>query len=794
MNIVEKIQKSWIELFKFPFESGLGRILLFGFLAISLVPLTVVSFVSYRISYNSLKDDAMNSLSAVAEIKKDYVASYFAERLKDVSLQAQLDFNIKTLELLKGYLVKSGMSVDEFVKSDKWKMTIDERCKDLKLVKNTYNYVDLFFIDNEGNVLFTVASNNDLGTNIFSGKYSNTLFGKACRKAFTTRKAVFSDFAFYEPAGNSVVGFFIRAVVNDKGEKIGLLANSIPVDDIDAILQERTGLGSTGESYLVGKDLTMRTNSRFQSESTILKKIIDTTVTREWIKQTRGNGKGFGRQIKASTYSDYRGVDVLGTFSGMEVAGVNLALVVEIDEAEAFGPVKMLQKVVIGLLFVTVIVVILISVVVTKYFVVPIKRVAYWGHRVALRDLSPSEEVEIVNQIPISGNEIGQVGKSFKEIVESFDELSKVCEAVSIGDFHKHVKIVSENDRLGKAVNQMADNLHSVVDQVNSVAKGDYSVEIVPLSDHDHLGTALLEMATALKKVSAENEKKIWLRNHRMELNDMMRGELDVKALCQNVINYFADCINSQIGAIYLSNKEDDVLKLVASFAYTERKNLSNEFKVGEGLVGQAALEKQTIVISNVPDDYIKINSGLGEAVPHYIIVMPFLYENSVVGVVELGAFHEFTEIQLEFLNLVIENIAIAINSAESRTLMEKLLEETQLQAMKLETQQEELRQTNEELSEQAKTLQKSEEQLRVEQEELRQTNEELSEQTGTLKKSEEDLKVQQEELQQTNEELEERTEELEKQKDDIKQKNQDLEESKSELKTKADDLELTSK
>lgn len=587
------------------------------------------------------------------------------------------------------------------------------------------------------------------------------MFGNACRKAFATRKAVFSDFEFYESSGNDAVGFFVHAVYDEDNERIGLIANCISIDEIDKFMQENTGLGETGESYLVGKDLLMRSNSRFASVSTILKEIIDTSATKEWLNGLNGKEKkGVVMDIKeASLYKDYRGIDVLGTYIGFEVTGVNLALMVEIDKNEAFSPVLRLRKIVIGLLILTMITVTIVAILITRYMVFPIKKLSDWARRVAKGDLG-------YDDISMAKNEIGRMSESFKEVVDSFRQVTEVCEAVAVGDFHKMLTIRSDNDRLGKSVNQMAKNLHEVVDQVNKVTGGDYTAEIVPRSDQDHLGEALSLMTKRLKEVNAENDRKNWLRSHRMELNDKMRGEQDLTTLGRNVVRSLAESVNANVGAIYIIDVDDEIFKLVGSYAFTKRKSITNGFKSGEGLVGQAVLEKQTIVVTNVPDDYIKINSGLGEAAPCNIIVIPLINDDRVIGVIELGAFTEFGDLQLEFFNLVAENIAIAISSAESRTVMVKLLEETQRQAEKLATQQEE----------------------------LRQTNEELEEQTMALKKSEEKLKFQQEELQQTNEELEEQTQELERQKNDVRIKNQALEVSKDELKRKADALELSSK
>ena len=141
-----------------------------------------------------------------------------------------------------------------------------------------------------------------------------------------------------------------------------------------------------------------------------------------------------------------------------------------------------------------------------------------------------------------------------------------------------------------------------------------------------------------------------------------------------------------------------------------------------------------------MPDDYIKINSGLGNIIPKNIIMLPLLQDGSVKGVLELGMARQFSELDMQLLNMIAENVAIVINAAQSRTKLKELLEETQRQAEELEAQQEELKQSNEELQEKTELLEKSEAELKAQQEELQQSNEELEEKANLLEEQKEKL------------------------------------------------------
>jgi CheY-like chemotaxis protein/CHASE3 domain sensor protein/putative methionine-R-sulfoxide reductase with GAF domain len=228
----------------------------------------------------------------------------------------------------------------------------------------------------------------------------------------------------------------------------------------------------------------------------------------------------------------------------------------------------------------------------------------------------------------------------------------------------------------------------------------------------------------ALRKAEKETANKNWLLAGNTELNSKTQGEKEVVELAREVVNQLASYMNAQIGAIYLV--DGGQLNLAGSYAFQYRKDNANVIKLGQGLVGQAALEKKSIIFSPVPDDYIKINSGLGNSSPKSIIVFPFQYAGQLKGVIEIGSVNQFSELDLQLLDLVAENIGIAFNSSQSRTKLKELLEETQRQAEELQAQQEEMKQMNEELEEQAQNL-------KQQQGELQMTNEELEEQTQSL-------------------------------------------------------------
>ena len=294
----------------------------------------------------------------------------------------------------------------------------------------------------------------------------------------------------------------------------------------------------------------------------------------------------------------------------------------------------------------------------------------------------------------------------------------------------------------------------------------DVSLDINTKEELGNLAKSFNQMTDSLREVKAENEKQDWFKTGQNNLNEKMRGNQDVIVLARNIITHLAKYLDAQIGALYLADEENEILRLTGSYAFTKRKHMGDTVGIGEGLVGQAAFEKELISVTSIPEDYIRINSAIGDTAPRNIIVSPFLYQDQLAGVIELGSFEEFTDEHLEFLRHSMESIAIGFNSAISGNKIKYLLEESQQQA----------------------------EELQVQQEELRTKNEELAAQTDALRASETKLITQQEELQAANEELEEKTQYLEKQKTEIVEKNMALETARSDLEQKATELETTSK
>jgi HAMP domain-containing protein/signal transduction histidine kinase/DNA-binding response OmpR family regulator len=323
-------------------------------------------------------------------------------------------------------------------------------------------------------------------------------------------------------------------------------------------------------------------------------------------------------------------------------------------------------------------------------------------------------------------------------------------------------------------VNRLAANLttqvRAIAEVATAVTTGDLSrsITVEAAGEVAALKDNINEMIRNLRDTTRINTEQDWLKTNVARFTRLLQGQRDLLNVSRLILSELAPLVSEQAGVFYFNDTTngEQILKLLASYGFQARKHLNNRFRPGEGLVGQCMLEKQRILITEVPDDYIKVTSGLGEATPRNIAVLPILFEGEVLAVMELASFSRFSEIHLTFLDQLTESIGIVLNTLAANMRTEELLKQSQSLTQELQNQQQELQETNRRLEQQAKSLQASEELLRQ----------------------------QQEELQQTNEELEEKAQLLSEQNREVERKNRQIELARQELEEKAEQLSLTSK
>jgi signal transduction histidine kinase/DNA-binding response OmpR family regulator/CHASE3 domain sensor protein len=264
--------------------------------------------------------------------------------------------------------------------------------------------------------------------------------------------------------------------------------------------------------------------------------------------------------------------------------------------------------------------------------------------------------------------------------------------------------------------------------------------------------SSVSKMLKALQENRYETQRQDWLKTGIAKINEDISGDPELQTLASKAISQIAGYLNAPIAAFYVVEK--DKLILQGSYAYKSQNDLQRVFKIGEGLVGQAAQQKQQILMDDFPDDYFQVKCAFGGRIPKSVCISPILYEGHLKGVVEIGSLTSIDAQHMEYLQQAMPILGVAVESAQRRSQLARTLNESQQLTEELQVQQEELRVANEELEQQAQRLKETGERLKVQQEELEVINSDL------------ELK---------NELLEQQKEEVEKAREDISEKAKEL-------------------
>ena len=294
---------------------------------------------------------------------------------------------------------------------------------------------------------------------------------------------------------------------------------------------------------------------------------------------------------------------------------------------------------------------------------------------------------------------------------------------------------------LTENVNQLAANLttqvRAIAEVATAVTQGDLtrSITVEARGEVAALKDTTNEMIRNLRDTTRKNTETDWLKTNLAKFSRMLQGQKDLNTVCRLILTELAPVVSAQHGLFYVldASGETSRLNLLASYGSRGQSALGSRLELGEGLIGQCAVDKEKILLSSVPLDYIKIFSGLGSAPPQNILVLPVIFENQVKGVLELASFDRFSPAHEAFLDQLTESIGIVINTIEANTRTEDLLEQSQSLAKELQSRQEELQQTNQELEEKAGLLAHQNQEVERKNQEVEQARKALEEKAEQL-------------------------------------------------------------
>ncbi|MFP4555437.1 MAG: PAS domain S-box protein [Bacteroidales bacterium] len=303
------------------------------------------------------------------------------------------------------------------------------------------------------------------------------------------------------------------------------------------------------------------------------------------------------------------------------------------------------------------------------------------------------------------------INYALRPVIKTISKINSSLTRMAEGDTPQKIQH-STNDEVGQiasSLNKLIAGLSRTAEFATQIGQNNLNTEYAPLGPNDALGNSLLSMRANLKKASLEeqerkqeDQRRNWVNSGLAKFGDILRQNNDeLEALSDNVTQELVNYLNANQGGLFIVNENEDnehELELLSTFAYNRKKSKKKTILFGEGLVGNCAVEKQTIYLKEIPEDYIEITSGLGEAPPRTLLIVPLKLEEKVFGVIELASFNNLSQHEIEFVEKIGENIASTLSAVKNSIRTTQLLEQSQQQREEMAAQEEEMRQNMEEM------------------------------------------------------------------------------------------------
>lgn len=539
--------------------------IILSLLLVGIIPIIIVATTSILNSSDSLTKANKNQLEAIRAIKKGQIESFFRERLGDVKVFGNSIIVRNAFYSFKFAFEAGGVS------NPAWQDAYDGIGQEIKFYMDEYGYYDIFLINTDGDIIFTVAKESDLGKNLVKGNLSNTALADAYKKGL--ERTYLSDFAWYNPS-NEPASFVATPIKDNTGKTIGVLAFQISLKAINKIMQERAGMGETGETYLVGPDKKMRSDSFLAPETHSVKASFAGSVASNGA-DTEAVREVFAGRSDTKIIDDYNGNPVYSSYDKIKVGDLEWAILAEKDVAEVEQPVIALRNIIVLYSFIIVVIVIIAGYYLGKNISNQIKKIINMMVEIAS---------DIVNGKLDSRGNSDDVSIDFVEVVEKTNELIESLIKpldITIG----YMESISKGEKLKEITEEYRGDFNKIKKSVNNLAK---------VINEDVVGN--------FDKIIAAVD----------------RGDLDVHISCENLTGTWCSIVNSVNSLITKYN--EPIAEAIEVLTKLENRNFDCSVEGDyEGDFGKikTALNRTIDALNNamgsVNSSAVQVNSAAGQ-------------------------------------------------------------------------------------------------------------------------------------------------------------------------------------
>ena len=414
--------------------------LIISFLILSLIPAIIIGYIGFYNANKGLENQAFSKLKAIEEIKSNQVKNFFDERLADVEVLSSTINVEDAIERLDHLFKGQGLN------SEWYNMVADRVSPYFEKYIEEYGFNDLYLINLDGDIIYSVGQKDDLGVNLNSDGYSDSNLALAFNKAH--EGAALVDYEYYE-VSNAPAIFVAAPIENGKEEMQGVVALQIADRAINKIMNESTGLGDSGEAYLIGEDNIMRSNSRFSDQSTILETHIDSVAAEKALKGEEGH----------SIIENHKGKEVLSVYAPLNMSAFNWGIISEINKSEALKSSINLRNNTLWIIFFVTIIVIILAYLISRNLSNPIMMTVGLADKIANGELN-SEKLNISSkdEIGVLANSLNIMENNLKNIVEKIIEIAN--------------NLSNSSEQLSSYSREISESAEQVGSDIQEVASG----------------------------------------------------------------------------------------------------------------------------------------------------------------------------------------------------------------------------------------------------------------------------------------------------------------------------------